>query len=439
MINRTRRIAKIYTYKGHKRLKKIRKTIDFKSRETLEFLKLKRKGIAIILALLTVFWIFHYFGWWGVIGILFIKFGLGFNVVGVKTFGAAIVKIGGYKMFMFGLVTMIGKRYLIDKWTKFFNENSLPRYKDSLIQVMNIYINKIKKTKVITWISGIVGTFVALLGLNLFFQKIIAVVVQKFTYFVLPIITWFLSLFLTFLNNVFSYFTSFIILVLEGLALNGIIKYIEKWSWGRKISSFIDWTIKKLIDFFMWINNLLRKIKIDTKSWFLYLARNTKLSRRIFIWLALNVRIKVHVTPRVWLVILSNKFNKMLVIVIDKGIGAAEKIERQRYRYVNSVEKISLKREKRYKLRKNPPDSYIKKLRKYVRRKTNKRIFRERIELISERRDIKKAKYVGRTKKIKNKKIKRTERKALNLPYQEVQLNRRSSRKKVNKVLEAKN
>ncbi len=271
----------------------------------------KNKSIVIIVTtLVLILLLIHYFHWWEVIGILFLKFGLGAKVAGAKTLARAVAKAGGTKAIAISTVGMLTKRHIIDISSKFFAEHSIEKYKKNLIGVFKIKLEEFKKSSMMKKIQAGVVILFSIPGVYVFYTKVISVAIQKFVYaLIIPLF----SIIWAFIKGSFN----FIGLIFEIIALNVFLESIAKYEWGKTFLRWIDELVYLIGNFFNLLSNLLK-------------------------WLLSIFGIKFN--PKSYLITKSLKFNKWLESIIDKGLNKITKIEKKRDRYVNAVEAISEKR-----------------------------------------------------------------------------------------------
>jgi len=436
MIEKFKRRVSLVTYKGHKRLKKVREVISKNKKKTVNWIILKKKMLWISFLVIIIFTIFNYFGWFGLIGIFFIKVVLGLKVGAAKTFGVAVLKAGGYKVLVSSLLFVVAKRFAIDKIMEIFKKDGLEKFGHNLFEVIKIKTKPIREAKIVTIVIAGISTIIGMITLKIFAAKLITTILQKLLIPLIGIIFSFLTQSLNFITNTLIFF-------IEGVIFTGFLSFIQKWSWGKKLSNGIDWIISKFIKFFEWLNYILRMIKIDTRKWFLLLARKSKIFRKQLIWLSNKIRIKIHITPKVWLRRLSRKFNNWLTSIIDKNINQALKLINKRKRYINNIEKISVKRMKRYIDKKERNVSVIKKNLKKIKKAfsfnierrsfklkiTKKTTMIERVEKIKEKRKNKKKKNkVSKYSIFVSKRQVKMNINSLDLPYHDMIRNKKRNK-----------
>jgi hypothetical protein len=349
------------------------------------------------LIILTVIWVtillIHFFGWWEALGILFIKFGLGLQVAGAKTFARAVAKVGGKKVLATATASMLAKRHLIDVTTKFFTEHSISKFSDNAKRVFKLKWEEFKSTSFVKKLQAFGLLLLSIPGVYFFWTKFISVTIQKLVYaLIVPIFTliW----------NLISGMFNILGFILEVLALNVLLEAIQNYEWGKKLVSWIDKLISFLADLFKYINLAIKKIF------------------GIF---------GIEFEPKKYLITKSLQFNAWLVRILDKGLNKISKIKNKRDRYVNAFEKISEKRALRKQIKKDKKLSFLKTVKKSYRERFSKNLTAlEKIEKRKlkkeERKQIQKQRIektiAGRRKKaIEKRKIKRE---SLILPYQEL-------------------
>lgn len=272
------------------------------------WLNLYKKVLLIVTVSLLIVILIYIFGYWEILALIFIKFGLGIKLKGITTLAGAMVKIGGKKALVYSTMGMLLKRYLIDVFSKFFIKHSVTRYKNTLIHIIHLKINDVKNASIIKKINAIVGLFLSIPMIYIFWTKFLSVAIQKIAYaFIYPLLSFLFSL----LSYSFTFLSSFFTTIFEILLLGFFIEYMKRFYFGKEI-------LKKVDNFFRLIWKLI-----------------------IFIDSILN---HFHLSPRTQLIIYSNKINKKLEEYIDKGINSINKITRNRLRYVSIIEKISQKR-----------------------------------------------------------------------------------------------
>jgi len=338
-------------------------------------------GLLLLLSLLSIALLIHFFGWWETLGILFLKFGLGAKVAGAKTFTHAIIKAGGKKAIAIATAGMLAKRHIIDIASRFFTEYSVSRYKKNMTLVLKLKIDEIRQSTIAKKLKAFGSMLLSIPMVYFFWTKVLGSAIQKFVYaLMLPLFTLLWNLILTSFN--------FLNFIFQVLMLNILLDTIARYKFGQKIINFID-------DLVMLIGKILN------------------LFNSIFKLIGVN--------PKSQLIKLSNRFNKWLESILDKGLSSIRKLENKRARYINAVEKVS---ERRYITAQTKRDkktsqwNYIKKL--YEKKVLKKRDWRaNRKERIG---------YLHRERKNSPNAIrkrvldKRKKRYALDLPYHLTQI-----------------
>ena len=312
-----KRLLKKSLIKAHRKYRitseytlKVKDKVYLHKDKAINWSKRNKSVVIILTTLLLILTLIHYFDWWEVIGILFLKFGLGAKVTGAKTFARAVAKAGGTKAIAISTVSMLTKRHIIDISSKFFAEHSIEKYKKNLVGVFKIKLEEFKKSSIMKKIQAGIVLLFSIPGVYLFYTKVISVAIQKFVYaLIVPLFT----LIWAFVKGSFN----FIGLIFEIIALNVFLEAIAKYEWGK---TFLKW-IDKIVYFIGDIFNLLSKLL----KWFFSLFG-------------------IKFNPKSYLISKSLKFNKWLESIIDKGLNKIMKIEKKRDRYVNIVESISEKR-----------------------------------------------------------------------------------------------
>ncbi|MEA2111177.1 MAG: hypothetical protein U9P71_03910 [Campylobacterota bacterium] len=237
-------------------------------------------------------------------GILFLKFGLGTKVAGAKTFAHAISKAGGQKVIASATAGMLAKRHIIDLFSKFFTEHSVNKYRKNLIAVVKIKLKEIQNSSLMKRAKAFGSMLLSIPLLYFFWTKVLTTAIQKIVYaLVLPLFT----LLWNFVTTGFNIVT----FILKILMLNVFIDTLAQYSWGKKLLNFIDNVVELILKLFKLINSAFEFIGLSPKS---------------------------------WLIKPSLKFNAWLEDIVDKGLSYIIKLQNRRDRYVNAVEKISLKR-----------------------------------------------------------------------------------------------
>ena len=263
-----------------------------------------RSALVILVSLSLILLLIHFFGWWETLGILFLKFGLGVKVAGAKSFTHAIVKAGGKKAITIATAGMLTKRHIIDHLSKFFAEHSIKRYKRNLSLVLKKKFDEIKHSTPVKKLRAFGSMLLSVPMIYFFWTKVLGTAIQKFVYaLVLPMLTLLWNLILTGIN--------FLGFIFQILMLNLFLDTLASYSWGKKIISLVDDIIR-----------LIGKILGHINTLFGYIGLN----------------------PKAWLVKLSNRFNRWLESILDKGLSSVAKIQNRRVRHINAVEALSGKR-----------------------------------------------------------------------------------------------
>jgi len=333
-------------------------------------------SILMLLSLVSIIFLVYFFGWWETIGILFLKFGLGAKVAGAKTFTHAIIKAGGKKAIVLATAGMLTKRHIIDIISKFFTEHSVDRYKKNLIIVLKLKIMEIKESSIAKKIKAIGSTLLSIPVVYFFWTKVLGTAIQKFIYaLMIPLISAIWSVLMVSFN-----FLSFLFQV---FMLNIFIETLAKYRVGKIFIKLIDKAVELTAKVLNIFNSLLSIVGLN---------------------------------PKIWLIKLSNKFNRWLESIIDKGLNATSKLYNRRKRYVNAVESVSEKRyifKQRKKDKKSSHWIQIKKMYKKI-------VLREKLWRDSREKRVKRweGKNISNSRNIREKvKLKRAKGEALTLPY----------------------
>ncbi|RLA77325.1 MAG: hypothetical protein DRG30_00485 [Epsilonproteobacteria bacterium] len=291
-------------------------------------------GLIILISFVFVALLIHYFGWWEVIGILFLKFGLGAKVAGAKSFAQAIVKAGGKKAIALATAGMLTKRHIIDIFSKFFAEHSIKRYKRNLTLVMKRIFEEIKHSSPVKKLRALGSMLLSVPIFYFFWTKVLGTAIQKFVYaLVLPLFTLLWNFIMSSLN-----FLSFIFQI---LMLNLFLDTLANYRWGKKIITFINSTIHILGKILGLLNKLLEQIGLN---------------------------------PKKWIIKLSNYFNRWLESILDKGLNMVEKLRKKRERYTNIAKALSDKRYRYAQSKKDKQISYW----NYTRELFNEKVLKKR-------------------------------------------------------------
>ncbi len=302
---------------------------------------------AAVILILTI----NFFGLWEAIALLYLKFGLGANIVGAKTFAHAVVKAGGKKAIAAATATMLTKRHLIDLFSKFFTKHSLNRYKKNLIAVFLKKLNELYYSAPMQRVRAFGSMLLSIPLIYFLWTKVLGTAIQKFIYaLVFPLF----SLIWRFISSSFD-FISFIIKV---MMLNLVIDALNHYSWGRKFLYLINKFVSLIAIILNLLNNLLKYIGIN---------------------------------PKLWLIRKSQIFNRWLESILDYGLSHILKLQNSRDRYINIVERISTQRYNYMQKKAKKNSSFSKRIRELFRKKVLKQkswqnIRQERIEKFSARR-----------------------------------------------------
>lgn len=263
-----------------------------------------RSGLIILISLTFVILLIYYLGWWEMIGILFLKFGLGAKVAGAKTFAHAIVKAGGKKAIAIATAGMLTKRHIIDIISKFFAEHSIRRYKKNLTLVIKQQLDEIRHSTPVKKIKAFGSMLLSIPIFYFFWTKVLGTAIQKFVYaLVVPLFALLWNLILTSI--------SFMGFIFQVLMLNLFFDTLANYRWGKKIIAMINYTITLLGSILGLLNTILSKIGIN---------------------------------PKKWLIKLSNHFNRWLESILDRGLTPVEKLHKKRERSINATKALAEKR-----------------------------------------------------------------------------------------------
>lgn len=333
-------------------------------------------GLLLLLSLLTIAFFIHLFGWWETLGILFLKFGLGAKVAGAKTFTHAIIKAGGKKAIAIATAGMLAKRHIIDIASRFFTEYSISRYKKNMALVLKQKIDEIRQSTLAKKLKAFGSMLLSIPMVYFFWTKVLGTAIQKFVYaLMLPIFTLIWNFLLTSFN--------FLNFIFQVLMLNILLNTISRYKIGQKIIALIDNMVLVIGKIFNLFNSILKLIGVN---------------------------------PKAQLIRLSNRFNRWLESILDKGLSPIRKLENKRARYINAVEKIS---ERRYlsaqtkRVKKISQWSSIKKL--YRQKVLKKKEWREQRKKRTKRWQIEKRNTQFAIRQMVQ--AKRKKRSALCLPY----------------------
>ncbi len=282
----------------------------------------------------------HYLEYWSLLGVLVMKIGLGMNVKGATVFSHALINVGGKKALLVATSSMLAKRHVIDLMSKYFKDHSIERYKSNINSVAKIKYNMAMKSSGINKIKSI-GTL--LLGVPILYfiwTKVLVSFLQKFVYaliYPIALTIW------SFLVNSLGIVSTFITFIFQVVILNFGLNLLEKFSFGRKIVSWISGLSSFLGDIFHYIN-------------------------RLFIYLGFD--------PKHYMVIKSINFNRWLENIIDKKLNKRDRILARRDRRINAYEDILEVRKERVKnkIAKKKERSALQKIKEVYKRKILKEI-----------------------------------------------------------------
>lgn len=270
-----------------------------------------KKGFFGLIAMTTSIFIVYFFEFYESIGLLFIQFGLGIKLTGVKTLAGAILKMGGKKALVYSTIGMLLKRHALDVSSKFFVEHSVSRYKDNLVILMKMKIEDIKRAPLVQKIKVSLTTFFSIPIVYLFWTKFLGATIQKIIYaFIYPLFTLLMSM----LTVGLQFFASAGAFVFELLMIGVFIEIIKGFTFGKKILSYVDKGIVFVFGLIIWIEKKLNRYGVS---------------------------------PKQHLINVSKKINSYIENIIDKNISFIDKLERNNMRYVNIVEELSQRRHDR--------------------------------------------------------------------------------------------
>jgi hypothetical protein len=325
-----------------------------------------KPALIILTALTLIILTIHFFGWWEALGLLYLKFGLGANIVGAKTFTHAIVKVGGKKAIAAATATMLTKRHIIDLFSKFFTKHSVNRYKKNLLAVFSKKFHELYNSPPIQRVRAFGSMLLSIPVIYFFWTKVLGTAIQKFVYaLIFPL----LSMIWRFISTGFN-IISFIIKV---LMLNIVLDALNHYSWGRKFLYLIDKLVSFIEAIFNFLNTLLKLIGFN---------------------------------PKQWLIKKSQHFNRWLEDILDKGLSHIVKMQNRRDRYINIVEQISIQRFEYAQKKRLKQSSFIQQtkklfIKKVLKRKTWQEIREKRKERFIHRQKLS---SVSRRKKYLSKK-----------------------------------
>ncbi len=335
-----------------------------------------KPALIIITTILLILGVIHLFAWWEALGLIFLKFGLGANIAGAKTFAHAIIKVGGKKALATATAGMLAKRHIIDIFSKFFTEHSVNRYKKNLLNVIKRKLDELLHSPPMQRIRAFGSTLLSIPLVYFFWTKVLGTAIQKFVYaLVVPLF----SMLWNFLSAGFN-ILSFIFKV---LMLNVFFDALSHYSWGKKILYVLNLFISLIAKVFTFSNKLLEYIGLN---------------------------------PRRWLINHSQKFNHYLESILDSGLPHIEKVQNRRDRYINIVESISVKRFLYAEKKADVKLSFWKRTKKLYRKKILKeKHFRE---IRAQRAEVRNSRIEKTSSYIQKRNfLKKRERIALQLPF----------------------
>ncbi len=320
-----------------------------------------KPALIILTALFLIVFIIHFFGWWEALGLIFLKFGLGANVAGAKTFTHAIIKVGGKKALAFATTGMLAKRHIIDIFSKFFTEHSVNRYKKNLLNVLKKKIDELLHSPPLQRLRALGASLLSVPIVYFFWTKVLGTAIQKFVYaLVVPLFTM--------LWNFLSAGFNFLSFIFKVLMLNILLDALSHYTWGKKILYLVDKIVELIGKLFALFNLLL-------------------------VYIGLN--------PKRWLIRLSQKFNRYLESILDSGLSPIEKVQNRRDRYINIVEIISVKRFLYMQKKSEKKVSFWRQTRKLYEQKVLKQKgFKEIRELRVQQRRVREEKTIAYRRKI---------------------------------------
>ncbi|MEA3523309.1 MAG: hypothetical protein U9R50_10055 [Campylobacterota bacterium] len=335
-----------------------------------------RPALVILTSIFLIVMIIHLFGWWEALGLIFLKFGLGANIAGAKTFAHAIIKVGGKKALALATTGMLAKRHIIDIFSKFFTEHSVNRYKKNLINVIKKKLDELLHSPPLQRIRAFGATLLSIPIVYFFWTKVLGTAIQKFVYaLVVPLFSM--------LWNLLSAGFNILSFIFKVLMLNVFFDALSHYSWGKQILSLIDAFLALIGKVFSLFNTLLESIGLH---------------------------------PKRWLIRLSQKFNRYLESILDSGLSHIEKVQNRRDRYINTIETISVQRFSYMQKKSEKKLSFWRQTRNLYQKKIlKKKGFREIRALRQEQKSIREEKTVSYMRKINFQK--KRERISLQLPF----------------------
>lgn len=253
----------------------------------------------------VLFWVFD---WYGVVGIFLLKSGLGLKVGAAKTFGAAFVKAGGYKVVAGATTGVLAKRFMIDKFQQNMNTHFISRWKNNAVALAKKQFSKIKTTSAVVKIQALIASILSIPAIYFIWTKVLGVAIQKFLYkLALPI-----GLFIwTMIIESMSFITNFITFAFQLVVINFMFGWLDKFTLGRKFLSGMRNLISFIANIFDNINSGFKIFGFD---------------------------------PKHYVALKAIAFNLWLQDKLDSDLNARNKLIVRRARRLNPVEAIALKR-----------------------------------------------------------------------------------------------
>ncbi len=335
-----------------------------------------KPALIILTAILIIILIIHFFGWWEAIGLLYLKFGLGANIAGAKTFAHAIVKAGGKKAIATATATMLTKRHIIDLFSKFFTKHSISRYKKNLLAVFFKKLDELYNSTPMKKIRAFGGILLSFPVVYFFWTKVLGTAIQKFIYaLVVPVF----SIIWRFISSSFDILS----FILKVLMLNIVLDALNHYSWGKKLLYLVDKFIALIEIIFDFLNSILKYIGLN---------------------------------PKHYLIKKSQHFNKWLENILDEGLCYITKVQNKRDRYINIVEQISIQRYEYAKQKQKKNSSFSHQTKKLFIKKVLKHKTWQEVREKRKEKNIQKQKLSSHTIRKENFSKKR-QKKALSLPF----------------------
>jgi hypothetical protein len=218
--------------------------------------------ISVTVGISILLYIFYVLSWFELLGLFFIKTILGFKIGGVKSFGKALLRIGGKKVLLLSTAGMLLKRHIIDLSSKFFTEHSVQRYSESIKKIAIMQFNKVRYSSLSKKIQGFFALLLSIPLISFFWTKVLSAVAQKLLYKMFyPI---FLMIF-TFLKNSFSFIGGLFTLFFQLLFIDFFSNLFRRSKLGKSVIavfSFLFSLFGRVLSFF---NRLLILIGIDIR------------------------------------------------------------------------------------------------------------------------------------------------------------------------------